>query len=77
VKQLRFLLFCQFRNGILFAPAVADVLCRLVLERVTDMPAFDPRRFKGSQACMSGSIVETAHRAPEGHPEYQPWLIGF
>jgi glycine oxidase len=67
----------QYRNGILFAPAVADVLCRLVLERVTDMPAFDPRRFKGSQACMPGSIVETAHRAPEGHPEYQPWLIGF
>jgi len=67
----------QYRNGILFAPAVADVLCRLVLERVTDMPAFDPRRFKGSQACTPGAIVETAHRAPEGHPEYQPWLIGF
>ncbi len=40
----------QNRNGILFAPAVADALCRLVLERVNDMPAFDPRRFKGLQA---------------------------
>lgn len=67
----------QYRNGILFAPGVADALCRLVLEQLVCPPAFDPRRFNGSQDCKPGSIVETAHRAPEGHPEYQPWLIGF
>ncbi len=40
----------QYRNGILFAPVVADILSRLVLERPADFTAFDPRRFTGSLA---------------------------
>ncbi len=37
----------QFRNGILFAPAVAEILCDLVLgkNRNARAAAFDPRRF--------------------------------
>jgi glycine oxidase len=37
----------QFRNGILFAPAVAEMLCGLVLGESPglDITAFDPRRF--------------------------------
>jgi len=35
----------QFRNGILFAPAVAETMTRLVLEHAAAIPAFDPRRF--------------------------------
>jgi glycine oxidase len=38
----------QYRNGILFAPVVADILSGLVLERPADFAAFDPRRFAGS-----------------------------
>jgi glycine oxidase len=43
----------QYRNGILFAPAVAEILAGLVLERPTDAFAFDPRRFAGSPAPSS------------------------
>jgi glycine oxidase len=35
----------QFRNGILFAPAVAETMTRAVLERAAVNAAFDPRRF--------------------------------
>ncbi len=35
----------QFRNGILFAPALAENLSRLVMEHAAEIPAFDPRRF--------------------------------
>jgi glycine oxidase len=37
----------QFRNGILFAPVVADVMCRIILEEEIyhGLGAFDPRRF--------------------------------
>ncbi|HXC57289.1 MAG TPA: glycine oxidase ThiO [Rhizomicrobium sp.] len=35
----------QYRNGILFAPAVAETMSRLVLEHAAEIPAFDPRRF--------------------------------
>lgn len=35
----------QHRNGILFAPLVAEILTRSVLERPSDITAFDPRRF--------------------------------
>jgi glycine/D-amino acid oxidase-like deaminating enzyme len=35
----------QYRNGILFAPALAEHLSRLILEQAADIPAFDPRRF--------------------------------
>ena len=37
----------QFRNGILFAPAVADSMRRIILssEPISDIPSFDPRRF--------------------------------
>jgi glycine oxidase len=36
----------QFRNGILFAPAIAENISRLVLGRAAPIPAFDPRRFR-------------------------------
>ncbi|MEI9993422.1 MAG: glycine oxidase ThiO [Rhizomicrobium sp.] len=35
----------QYRNGILFAPAIAGNLSRLVLEQADGIAAFDPRRF--------------------------------
>ncbi len=35
----------QYRNGILFAPAVAEMLRDLVLQRPSESSAFDPRRF--------------------------------
>jgi len=35
----------QYRNGILFAPAIAELLCRAVLERGQVPAEFDPRRF--------------------------------
>jgi len=35
----------QYRNGILFAPAVAQTMRDQVLERAPVIPAFDPRRF--------------------------------
>ena len=40
----------QFRNGILFAPVIADILCRLVSGAAVDplVRAFDPRRFSGA-----------------------------
>ncbi len=38
----------QYRNGILFAPAIAQLLCDIVLERGGEIPAFDPRRFSAS-----------------------------
>lgn len=44
----------QHRNGILFAPLVAEILSRSVLERSSDRNAFDPRRFPGSLAPSSG-----------------------
>jgi len=38
----------QYRNGILFAPIMAEVMCRLVLERRVspEIAAFDPTRFQ-------------------------------
>jgi glycine oxidase len=38
----------QFRNGILFAPALAELMSRIVLERAPALAAFDPRRFPTS-----------------------------
>lgn len=35
----------QFRNGILFAPAIADHMAALVLGKAAVIPDFDPRRF--------------------------------
>ena len=42
----------QYRNGILFAPAIADALRRLVLERqmAPEIASFDPKRFLGRMA---------------------------
>ena len=40
----------QYRNGILFAPAVAEILSRSVLEQSPGPKAFDPRRFAGALA---------------------------
>ncbi len=38
----------QYRNGILFAPAIAETMCRLILERCSppEIAAFDPMRFQ-------------------------------
>ena len=38
----------QYRNGILFAPVIAETMCRLVLERYSppEIVAFDPMRFQ-------------------------------
>jgi glycine oxidase len=48
----------QYRNGILFAPAIADALHRLIVERrpLPEMAAFDPKRFT-AQALAAGSGV--------------------
>lgn len=35
----------QYRNGILFAPAIAQIMADLVLGKGQIIPAFDPRRF--------------------------------
>jgi glycine oxidase len=35
----------QYRNGILFAPAVAENVADQILGRAGVIPAFDPRRF--------------------------------
>jgi glycine oxidase len=35
----------QFRNGILFAPAIAEHLSRLILKQATEIPDFSPKRF--------------------------------
>ncbi|MES2292041.1 MAG: glycine oxidase ThiO [Pseudomonadota bacterium] len=35
----------QYRNGILFAPAIAENICDQILGRAPVIPAFDPRRF--------------------------------
>lgn len=51
----------QYRNGILFAPAVAEVVSRLVLERVAVDSAFEPRRFRGKTP-GADSVVETPHK---------------
>ena len=37
----------QYRNGILFAPAIAGEMADLILGKATVDPAFDPRRFLG------------------------------
>jgi glycine oxidase len=45
----------QFRNGILFAPAIAEAMCEGILNDVfgEDVRAFDPRRFANSSAGQS------------------------
>jgi glycine oxidase len=40
----------QFRNGILFAPAIAEALRDIVLNGEPPQPAFDPRRFAKAAA---------------------------
>jgi len=35
----------QYRNSILYAPAIADHMRDLVLGRAQVVPVFDPRRF--------------------------------
>jgi glycine oxidase len=34
----------QYRNGILFTPAIAEAVCAMMLDRADPIPAFDPRR---------------------------------
>jgi glycine oxidase len=60
----------QYRNGILFAPALAEVLSRLVLERTAEPSAFDPRRFAGTKHDTAASVIETPHKGGE-------WRTGF
>ena len=67
----------QFRNGILFAPAVAEAMSRLILERVMETPAFDPRRFDGAKPHPPGGVIETAHRAPGKDAGFREWHTGF
>jgi glycine oxidase len=40
----------QFRNGILLAPAIAEMIRDLVVDRALPEPIFDPRRFAKSSA---------------------------
>jgi len=40
----------QFRNGILFAPAIAEAMRDIVLKQAPPLPAFDPRRFAKQRA---------------------------
>jgi glycine/D-amino acid oxidase-like deaminating enzyme len=35
----------QYRNGVLFAPAIAENLTHVILEQSAGIAAFDPRRF--------------------------------
>ena len=35
----------QFRNGILFAPAIAEIMHDMILGETAVIPEFDPRRF--------------------------------
>jgi glycine oxidase len=63
----------QYRNGILFAPALAEVLSRLVLERTAVDAAFDPRRFEGVKPGET-SVQETPHREAAG--EAGEWRTG-
>jgi glycine oxidase len=65
----------QYRNGILFAPAIAETMSRLVLERATVDVAFDPRRFSGAKADKPGFIIETAHR--QAGPGIHEWHAGL
>lgn len=63
----------QFRNGILFAPAIAESVSRLILEQVPIPSAFDPRRFEAGGPGLS--LVETPHRdVPD---EAGIWRTGF
>lgn len=62
----------QFRNGILFAPAIAEVLSRLILERTAVDPAFDPRRFGREIAVVP--VAETPHR--DVSAEADTWRMG-
>jgi len=39
----------QFRNGILFAPAIAQSVADQILGKAEPIPAFDPRRLSGGQ----------------------------
>ncbi|MDE2184874.1 MAG: glycine oxidase ThiO [Alphaproteobacteria bacterium] len=52
----------QYRNGILFAPAVADTMSRLILGQEECAPDFDPRRFDGTEPPQLESVIETPHR---------------
>lgn len=48
----------QFRNGILFAPAVGEILAALVLGRTPPVAIdrFDPRRFSGTQLARADAV---------------------
>lgn len=46
----------QFRNGILFAPAIAELMCDVLLGRAEVPSAFDARRFCNQEVQNDGSI---------------------
>lgn len=49
VTERLFVASGQFRSGILYTPAIAEIVCALVLGKSSpiDIAAFDPRRFSG------------------------------
>lgn len=49
----------QYRNGILFAPMMTEVLCRLISGR-DGIEAFSPERFLGGASAFA-PVAETAH----------------
>lgn len=46
----------QFRNGILFAPAIADLISAMLLRSEPVLAAFDPRRFIPSTSVPSDKV---------------------
>lgn len=59
-------------RGILFAPVVSEVLSRLILDRSSEDPAFDPRRFK--DVVPETPLAETPHKDVSG--EAGAWRTG-
>lgn len=54
----------QYRNGILFAPMLAEMACGVVSGREVEPAferAFDPRRFRGDEALADGLVKLTDH----------------
>ena len=59
-------------SGILLAPAVTEVLSRIILERTAAEPAFDPRRFASGSPDVP--VAVTPHQDVSG--EAKTWRMG-
>lgn len=66
----------QYRNGILFAPAIAEFMSELVRGRQTAIAEFDPGRFGAGKASEAGAVSETPHRGPGSGGRVGEWRIG-